>query len=123
MYVCIYIYTYTSWCPPVISWFITIVSMSMYHDIPSTTVKLEFFQRTNLAKTNWGTPIARFTDEDLDPIDLGGLIHWTPPLALRRVAWYVVDLAVDAAGPLEAQQRSQIGTGGPWEGMGMCIPS
>ncbi|CAL1129505.1 unnamed protein product [Cladocopium goreaui] len=50
----------------------------------------------------------RFTDEDLDPIDLGGWIHWTPPLALRRVAWYVVDLAVDAAGPLEAQQRSQI---------------
>ena len=65
----------------------------------------------------------RFTDEDLDPIDLGGWIHWTPPAALRRVAWYVVDLAVDAAGPLDAQQRSQIGSQGGHGGHGDVHPS
>ena len=54
----------------------------------------------------------RFTDEDVDPIDLGGLISWTPPTTLRRVQLYRVDLAISGTGALQSDERSQIGWGG-----------
>ena len=44
----------------------------------------------------------RFVDEDLDEVDLGGIVSWTPPASLRRVASYRLDLATET-------ERSQIG--------------
>jgi len=45
----------------------------------------------------------------VDPVDLGGLISWTPPAALRRVQLYRVDLAISGAGALQSDERLQIG--------------
>ncbi|CAK9114834.1 unnamed protein product [Durusdinium trenchii] len=50
----------------------------------------------------------RFIDEDLDPVDLGGFIAWTPPVSLQRVTFYHVDLATETLAPTSAE-RSQIG--------------
>ena len=52
----------------------------------------------------------------MDPVDLGGLISWTPPAALRRVQLYRVDLASSGAGALQSDERVQIG--GAWGGLG-----
>lgn len=53
----------------------------------------------------------RFIDEDLDPVDLGGFIAWTPPVSLQRVTFYHVDLATETLAPTSAE-RSQIGDPG-----------
>eukprot|EP00930_Biecheleria_cincta_P034347 TRINITY_DN23750_c0_g1_i1.p1 TRINITY_DN23750_c0_g1~~TRINITY_DN23750_c0_g1_i1.p1 ORF type:complete len:4185 (-),score=632.85 TRINITY_DN23750_c0_g1_i1:7-12414(-) len=47
-----------------------------------------------------------FVDQDLDPVDMGGMVYWEPPPSSSRVHVYRLYLAVEGAVPSD---KSQIG--------------
>lgn len=87
--------------------------------LPSTLVFFREFEQQktypSISRVQDRIPldVDRFTDEDVDPVDLGGLISWTPPATLRRVQLYRVDLAISGTGALQSDERLQIGGVGP----------
>ncbi|CAE8581857.1 unnamed protein product, partial [Polarella glacialis] len=59
----------------------------------------------SLSDTSSSASSVSFTDEDLDALDLGGSIGWSPPADVANVAGYMVYLASAAPGA----SRSQVG--------------
>eukprot|EP00929_Paragymnodinium_shiwhaense_P012941 TRINITY_DN120814_c0_g1_i1.p1 TRINITY_DN120814_c0_g1~~TRINITY_DN120814_c0_g1_i1.p1 ORF type:complete len:2619 (+),score=458.28 TRINITY_DN120814_c0_g1_i1:635-7858(+) len=53
----------------------------------------------------------QFTDKDLDPTDIGGLVTWTPPPYSERVAAYLLYMTTDTIGGTRSQVEVEVPLG------------